>query len=456
MSEELEKPNRTKKESITAQFARYVSLNVLGMIGVSCNILADTFFIANGVGAEGLAGLNFALVLFSLMTACGLMLGVGGATKFQLYKALDQHKEANQTFMNTLFMGVCVSAILVIGVAGFATPISYFLGADEVIVKYTDIYLRTLFSFAPFFIFDNIIRAFTRNDGSPHIAMAATLTGSLANIVLDYTFIFIFDWGMFGAAFATGLSPLFSLIVASIHIFTKKNTFHFVKAKLSASLMRTIAALGFSSMIVDLSSGVVLFVFNLVILHFEGNIGVAAYGVVANIALVVTALFVGIAQGMQPLSSRSYALGDAVNLRKVLRYAVLTSVAIAAVTFAVVMVWAEPLAAAFNRDNDPVLAALAVEGMRIYFFGYFFAGVNIVVAAFFSSVEAPAQGFLISIMRGFVMLLTMVVVFAQLLGMIGVWMSFPAAELATVILTTILLVVFLRKGGAPRVRAKQE
>lgn len=440
---------------MAAQFARYASLNVMGMLGVSLNILADTFFIANGVGAEGLAGLNFALVLFSLMLASALMLGIGGATKFQFHKALGQHSEANRTFMNTLFMGGCIAVVLVVGVECFATPISYFLGADEVIAPYTEVYLRTLFMFAPFFLLDNILRAFTRNDGSPQLAMAATLAGSFANIILDYTFIFGFGWGMFGAAFATGLSPILSLLVVSIHILRKKNTFHLVKAKISASLMRSIAALGFSSMIVELSSGVVLFVFNLVILHFEGNVGVAAYGVVANIALVVGALFVGIAQGMQPLSSRSYALGDTVGLHAVLRYAVFTALAIAAVAFVLVAVWADPLVAAFNRDNDPRLAVLAAEGMRIYFLGFFFAGINIVSAAFFSSVSSPGRGFLISFARGFVLLLSMVALLGQAFGMIGVWASFPAAEILTAALTVLLLAFFLKKGGDRRVRPGQ-
>lgn len=159
---------------------------------------------------------------------------------------------------------------------------------------------------------------------------------------------------------------------------------------LRARLVGHIAALGFSSFVVELSGGLVLLVLNLVILAFEGTIGVAAYGVVANFAFVASALFVGIAQGIQPLASNAYARGSDRDVRAVLRLALLTALVIAATTYAAVALAAEPLALAFNRDNDPQLTALAVDGMRVYFLGYFFAGANIVAAAFFSAVEKPA------------------------------------------------------------------
>ena len=207
--------------------------------------------------------------------------------------------------------------------------------------------------------------------------------------------------------------------------------------------MGHIAALGFSSFVVELSGGLVLLVLNLVILAFEGTIGVAAYGVVANFAFVASALFVGIAQGIQPLASNAYARGSDRDVRAVLRLALLTALAIAATTYAAVALAAEPLALAFNRDNDPQLTAVAVDGMRVYFLGYFFAGANIVAAAFFSAVEKPAYGLAISIVRGLPAMLAFAAVLAALFGMAGVWATFPAAEAATFALTAVLLV---RKG----------
>lgn len=430
--------------SMARPFARYVSLNVLGMVGLSAYILADTFFIANGVGSDGLAALNFSVVLYTVLQAAGLMLGIGAATEFQVCAARGDTRAANRTFTTALAMAGMAAAVLMLAVEVFVTPVSTLLGADAVTRPLTETYLRTIFAFAPFFLLNNVLLPFVRNDGSPQLSMAAMLVGSFGNILLDALFIFGFGWGMFGAAFATGLAPLMSMAVLSVHFIKKRATFRPVRTHLRRRLMGHIAALGFSSFVVELSGGLVLLVLNLIILAFEGNIGVAAYGVVANFAFVANALFVGIAQGIQPLASNAYARGDGRDLRTVLRLALLTALAIAAAVYAVVALCAEPLALAFNRDNDPQLTALAVDGMRVYFLGYFFAGANIVAAAFFSAVEKPGRGLAISITRGFVAMLAFAAALAALFGMAGVWATFPAAETATFVLTGAFIAQFVR------------
>ena len=140
--------------------------------------------------------------------------------------------------------------------------------------------------------------------------MAGMLIGSLANIILDYVFIFPLQWGMFGAAFATGLAPIISMCILTRHYIKKKNHFHFHKSKLSIKQITYICSLGISSFITEIASGIILIVFNLLILNISGNIGVAAYGIVANLALVATSIFTGIAQGTQPLLSENFGQGN--------------------------------------------------------------------------------------------------------------------------------------------------
>ena len=429
------------------QFVRYVTPNVLGMIAMSAYILADTFFIANGVGPDGLAALNFAIVVWTVMQATGLMLGIGGATKFQVFKSQGDADAASRTFSNAVMLALFAAAVYLVAVNLFAAPVSYALGADSDTVGLTETYLRVLFGFAPFFLMNNVLLPFVRNDGSPRLAMGGMVLGSMANIALDYLFIMVFGWGMFGAAFATGIAPMLSMAVLSVHFLKRRNTFKFVKTLPDVRLMGSFAVLGASSFIVEISGGVVLLIFNLIILSFEGNIGVAAYGIVANIAFVATALFVGTAQGIQPLASHHYAQGDERNLKRVLRYALLTALVVSLALIAVVWALSEPLAAAFNRDDDPHLTALAAEGMRLYFAGYLFAGANIVSAAFFSAVEQPGRGLAISIGRGFVAIVAFVFAFAALFGMVGVWITFPAAEAATACLTAYFLVRFSKAMG---------
>lgn len=210
-------------------FARYVSLNVIGMLGLSCYILADTVFIANGVGGNGLTALNLVLPIFSLLNALGLMLGMGGATRYTILRSNQKETEANKSFTQTILItGMLGIFITVIGLF-FAYDIAKLLGADKTIAPMSGNYLKTILLFSSAFLFNNVFICFVRNDGNPRLSMTAMLVGSFGNILLDYVFIYPLKLGMFGAAFATGLSPLISLSVLSLHFLKKKNNLKLVR-----------------------------------------------------------------------------------------------------------------------------------------------------------------------------------------------------------------------------------
>lgn len=293
----------------------------------------------------------------------------------------------------------------------------------------TSTYLKTIMSFAPLFILNNIFLAFVRNDGDPKLAMGGMLLGSFSNIVLDYVFIFLLKLGMFGAAFATGLAPVISMCVLSLYLIKKRNQFHLKKEKLNISKVLELCGTGASSFITEISSGIVLIVFNAVILKLEGNIGVAAYGVVANLALVVIAIFTGIAQGVQPLVSKSYGSKDKEQLYYILRYSIILSIIVAISVYTAVFFSDTTLVSIFNKENNKKLFTLAVNGLHIYFTGFLFAGINIILSVFFSSMEHSKTGFIISITRGFVAIVPAVLVLSYIFGMTGVWLSFPIAEI---------------------------
>ncbi len=261
---------KMNNNNIKIEFSKYVTFNIIGMLGLSCYILADTYFIARGIGASGLASLNIALPMYSFMHGIGLMIGIGGATRFSLMqsKSIFTHS-LYYSFFATLFF-------LIIGVF-FHTQISYFLGADNDTIANTSIYIKTILCFAPVFILNNVIICFVRNDSSPKLSMIAMLTGSFSNIILDYVFIFIFKMGMFGAAFATGFAPIISLIILSTHFIKRNNTFHFKKAPIKIKNIFHITSLGISALITEFSFGIVLIMFNIIILNLAGNIAVAAY-----------------------------------------------------------------------------------------------------------------------------------------------------------------------------------
>ena len=217
--------------------------------------------------------------------------------------------------------------------------------------------------------------------------MAGMLIGSLANIVLDYIFIYPLGMEMAGAATATATAPVISMLIMSVHFIKKNNRFHITKIRLSLKRAADICSLGVSSLVLELSSGIVIIVFNFLILKLNGNTGVAAYGILANIALVLTSVFTGIAQGIQPIVSRhADAKGKHVQ-NSIRKYALITSLLLSLVSYITISLFSVPIAEAFNKADDPLLTTIASGGMRIYFINLFFAGVNIIASAFLCSCE---------------------------------------------------------------------
>ena len=376
------------------EFRRYAAPGVLGMIGISCYILADTFFVAKGTGSLGLAALNIAIPAYNLMNGLGLMVGVGGATHYSLCRAQGDAVEADRTFTHTLLLGLCIALLFVLTGTFGVVPLSRLLGANAETLDMTAVYLRLLLCFAPFFVTNNVMIAFVRNDG----AMAGMIAGSLFNIVFDWVFIFPCGLGMFGAALATGASPLVSLLVLSGHLRRPSRGFHLRRERLRPRLLPRICAPGLSSLVSELASGITLLLINLVLLRIAGNTAVAAYGVIANLALVESAIFTGLSTGVQPLISRS-AEADR---RRLLRWTVTTALAISALMYVLVFVFASPITAVFNSEHDPALAACAVPGLRIYFAGFLAACINIIAAAYFSAAGQAPRGFIISLVRSII------------------------------------------------------
>lgn len=417
----------SKKQNLQ-EFARYTFLSVLGTLGVSCYILADTFFVAQGTGSTGLAALNLAIPVYNFIHGTGLMLGMGGATLFSIAKIRGDQEQADKEYSHVIGLALLFSMIFM-AVGLFASKqLTACLQADGNVFEMTRTYLFWLLLFSPAFLLNDIFLCFIRNDGEPKLPMFAMLIGSFSNVVLDYIFIFPFGWGIFGAVFATGLSPLISIGVMLPYFIKKRQGFHLRAVPPQAEIVKNSLLVGFPSLIAQISAGIVMIVFNLIILRLEGNVGVAAYGVIANISLVVAAIYTGIAQGMQPLVSEAYGAGEKKRSREILRYGMVSMAAVSVVLYAVLFFGADSVAEVFNKEKNPALQSIAVEGLKIYFLSNLFVGYNIIAAIYFSSVEQVIPAHVISLLRGFIFMLPMVFLLGNFFGMKGVWMAYPAAE----------------------------
>ena len=402
---------------------------MLSQLGVSCYILADTYFISKGVGADGLTALNLAIPVFSVMNGCGFMLGIGSGTKYGIMKGTGNEKRGDVLFTSSLCVVTVLAVIfMLIGLLA-ADPITVLVGANAEVYDMTRTYLQVILLFSPMFMINNLLGAMIRNDGNTSLAMTAMLSGCLFNIVFDYIFVFPMGLGLFGAVLATAVAPIISILILLQHFVKKKNQFRLIRVRPDVRLVASAAGLGVPSLVTEVSSGLVIAVFNLLILGLAGNVGVAAYGVVANISIVVIAIYNGIAQGVQPLLSREYGRSQEKNVHRFLGWAMMLTVILAMVIYVGIYWNADVIAMIFNSGRDMDLQRIAVEGLKIYFTACPFVGANILLAIYFAATDQAAPAQMISLLRGLIVIIPLAFIMANVAGLTGVWMTFPLTEL---------------------------
>ena len=412
------------------KFIKYVSQNMLGMVGMSVYILADTYFISVAVGADGITALNLVLPIYNIIFAIGAMMGVGSAIRFVVERN-KKSPDADGYFFHALVWAFIISLFFIFVGLFLPDKLIALLGGDAQIVATGKNYTRIFMCFAPFFMWNYICNAFVRNDGNPSIAMSATLFSSLFNIVFDYIFMFPAGLGLTGAALATAFCPLVTMSICGTHYLGKHNQVGFRFRAPSLRHLIACCQLGVSAFVGEISSAVIAIVFNFLLLGLAGNIGVAAYGVTANLSVVAMCLFNGLAQGTQPLISESYGKGDHTQSRQFLTWGVIACLIVEAIILVLTWSMTDPLIQIFNQEQNAELLHYAHSGLRLYFLGFLFAGINILLVAYFSAVAQPKPAIAGSLLRGAVAIIPCAVTLARLFGLNGVWLSFLASEMIT-------------------------
>lgn len=406
---------------------------------MSIYITADTFFIANGVGNLGLTGLNIVLPFYSLLNGLGLLLGVGGSNRYSSALGAGDKVRANRIFTEVTVLTVIVGALFTL--AGVCAPreICVLLGADAEVIEYASKYLRTIACFSIPFSFNHVLMCFIRNDFAPKLSMLAMLSSSVANIVLDYILIYPLQLGMFGASFATGFSSVISIAVLSFHFLRKRNSFKLIKTKFYFNDIKYVFTTGTPTLITELSTGIVILVFNLVIYELAGNIGISTYSVIANLALVAVFTCNGICQGIQPLVSYNYGIRNTVNIKKTLLYGMATALGVGIIFYIAFYFGRNFFVAIFNSENSLEMTTLAEQGIILYCISFIFTGVNLVCGTYFASTNKPIFSMVITLLRGIVLPVGLVFVMKIVAGLNGVWLTMTVAECITTLLALAML-----------------
>lgn len=412
---------------------KYMIPSVTGMLGLSVCILFDTMFIGHKLGDLGLAALNIALPTYNLYNAIGLAIGVGGATALSIAMGQKKHHKVNRIFTSAVFATIIFCLLINILEFFFLDKIVYMLGASDITFPLAKDYLKVILTFNSVFIFASSFIVFVRNDKNPKLAMHAVIVSNTTNIVLDYVFIYIFNMGMFGAALATVIGQVMALLVLSIHFIKKNNSMHLELGGINIEHIGRVLKNGVPSFLTEISAGFVIFIFNIVIYKFEGDLGVSAYGIITNIVLIFVAIFNGVAQGVQPLISVNYGAKKEERVLEFLKLTRRIALVLGVVFLSLGLLFPDEMIGIFTSDRGRLLE-ITKQGIYLYFIAFLFNGINMVNVAYLQAVEKSKESSLLSSLRGLVFIILFISILPRVLGVDGVWLTIPSAEGITLLI----------------------
>lgn len=418
---------------------------IMQMIFISIYSIVDGFFISNYCGTKAFSGINIIWPYAMILSAFGFMVGTGGTAL--VGKLLGEHKDLEASkvftmmFIFTIMIGLTLSSISFI----LIKQIAYALGGRGELLDYATRYGRILIGFNSLFMIQSFFHNFFIVAEKPKLGFLTTLIAGMFNILLDFLFVGVFKFDVEGAAFATGLSYLIGASISFMYfLFNKNAKIRLVKTKLNFKYIGRACFNGSSELVSNISMSVVSILFNLQLLHYIGDIGVAAYGVIMYVSFIFIAVFIGFNISTAPIISYNYGAQNKEELANVFNKCLLitavTGVLMTILTFSL----SYPLAYIF-ANKDPELLKLSTHALRIYSFMFLFSGITYFASAFFTALNNGLISILISGFRIIICQTTCILLLPLIFGKEGIWFSLFVSELIALSFSSIFLIKEKRK-----------
>ena len=432
-------------------FMRYLVPSVFATMVTSIYVLADTIIVGKGIGTIAVAALNIVLPLYNIFFGLGLLFGVGGSVLMSILRGEGDEKGSNAYFSTSLVAMCVVLALSLAFFTVFMEKIALIFGGTPETMPYIMDYMPYIVWGMGLFFFSSYLQTFIRNDGAPRLAMYAVVSGGVANIILDYVFVYNFNMGMAGAAIATVMGSGLTVVILMTHFFTKKNNLHFSLKGVRPSFIKNIILNGFASFLIEVASGVTIFVFNIQLLKYAGNTGVSVYSIISNTAIVVVCICKGINQAAQPLLSTNYGAGLYERTDKIRSLAVKVSIIICAVPVILGLVVPDFFTYIFINPDSAILS-MSASAIRIYFVGFMMLGINMVFICYFQAILKNGYSMIICLMRGLILVVAFAYIFPLFMDVTGIWLAVPAAETITMLFGIYL--IYFKKSAKREINDK--
>ncbi|MFR3816236.1 MAG: MATE family efflux transporter [Turicibacter sp.] len=428
-------------EKISKLFIKFSIPAILSLTIAGVQTMVDGIFLGNFVGTNAMASVNIAAPFMQLMIGMNLIIGIGGASYIGRSLGEGQVKRAQDIFKSAcLFMIGLSIVILVLGFT-FSHQLASFLGANDVLLADSSTYIKILALFAPFIGLSFILGVFVRCIGKPNVYLISSVASLFANIILNYVLIKQLKLGIVGAPIATGLSFTTSFLIAAIPFIKKSAVLNFFTGKFNWKLTGQLLYNGSSEGVSSLAAAISTFVFNMAFMRIAGEVGVSAFTAIGYISLFASLIVCGVSAGIGPVISYNYGAQLHDRVKQMMNISCKMAIIMGSALVVLIFLFGKYLIMMFVSDNQAVLD-LALHGSKIYAFTFFFNGLNILFSGYFTSIGDALSSIIVAVCRGMIFILLGISILPQFIGISGVWMTVPVAEVLT-----LLVVIFLFKKG---------
>ncbi|MBC1721699.1 multidrug efflux MATE transporter FepA [Listeria seeligeri] len=427
-------------DSVKKIYFKYLIPSLVGMLLMSLNIVIDGIFVGHKLGGTALAGINIAVPVFTIFTAISIWIGIGAATQFSFAIGEKNVKRAQTIFTNAILAVVSITIVIAIIAFIFKVPLAYFLGANDDTIGYVLEYMNILLVFGFALTLENILSIFVRNDGDPNLSMIALVVTAICNVILNYIFLFIFEWGVTGSALATMIAIIIGVLILTTHFFKKSSRLKFVRLNWNKAFFKKTFSIGLPSFLAEVGVSVFTFGYNISLAAIAGTAGVAAFSVLNYTHSVILMLFLGMGSAIQPLISYYRGAKAREKELETLKIAILVAFC-TGVGFLLVGLFASNLLVSMFGNFTPEIKDLASSGIKLFYTAYLFMGFNFVMMTYFQTSDKVKMATWITISREIIFMVIFLLILPSIIGITGVWLAIPISEM----IVAASIVVYMKK-----------
>jgi len=428
-----------KSNNLRKTYIKYLFPTFGSMILFSTYSMVDGIFVGRGVGAEGLSAVNISMPFVSLIFAIAMLISIGCSNLITYELGKKNLEKADEYFSIGIFLGAGIGITLSIISIINIRSLSYLLGARGELIDLVVEYLGVIVLFAGFYILTYMFEIMVKADGEPRLAIIFMIVSALTNIVLDYVFIFIFNWGIKGAAIATGISQLLPCVFYFIYFLSKYSKLKLRKFSISLKELKRILTYGVPASLTELSTGATISFFNIIISKYYGIVGLTAFSVIVYVLNLVVNTMISINQSSQPLVTYNLGSGNIENVNRLKKKQFITIIVMSLFFFLLAQIISETLVKIFLGETDLEFLKFAVKTIRIFSLSFLIIGLNIGIGGFLTSIKRPKYEFIISILRGYILVFISVNIMPIIFGKEMIWASLLISEFITLIISYYLL-----------------